>query len=149
MILSHFSEKPFRFNPKQTYISVDSFKPVGLWLSDESDHGWKQWCEGQEWNLKAFKYQTDFTVIDFSNWLALTTKKKVLEFGEEFKHEGRKFSELWGIDWPRVQKQFDGILISPYQWSLRHNRETSWYYGWDCSSACVWNLKTIEVVRER
>jgi hypothetical protein len=25
-------------------------------------------------------------------------------------------------------------------------RETFWYYSWDCASACIWNLSAVEPV---
>lgn len=59
MKLSHFSAKPFTFNPKQTYVNeLFWIKPSGLWLSDESEYGWKQWCTNEQWGLEGLKYET-------------------------------------------------------------------------------------------
>lgn len=149
MILSHFTAKPFVFRPRRKYKIESSrfppMKPRGLWLSDEKDFGWKQWCDEQQWNLSSLVHRTDFVVLDNSQWLVLDNAQKILEFTREFKIPDEKFAVLRSIDWARVQKEYAGILISPYQWSLRFHAETFWYYGWDCASACVWNLKTVKV----
>lgn len=43
-----------------------------------------------------------------------------------------------GIDWTVIAEEYDGIEIAPYQWSRRSDTHTSWYYGWDCASGCLW-----------
>ena len=49
------------------------------------------------------------------------------------------------VDWREVAARWDGISITPYQWSCRHELDRAmWYNGWDCASACVWNLNAIE-----
>ena len=37
-----------------------------------------------------------------------------------------------------------GIIISPYQWDCRLALESGWYYGWDCSSGCIWDISCIQ-----
>lgn len=55
MILTHFTPQPFKLNIAMDYGRVHWGKPTGLWLSDESDHGWKKWCEGNDWSLDDLK----------------------------------------------------------------------------------------------
>ena len=52
------------------------------------------------------------------------------------------------IDWAEVASKYDGIIISPYQWSLRLDMEMMWYYGWDCASGCIWNISAIKELKE-
>lgn len=33
------------------------------------------------------------------------------------------------IDWPQVAQHYDGIIIAPYCWEMRLDREAGWYYG--------------------
>lgn len=46
--------------------------------------------------------------------------------------------------WEEISSQCDGIMIAPYQWDMRLHTLFFWYYGWDCSSGCIWNLDCIE-----
>lgn len=40
---------------------------------------------------------------------------------------------------------YDG---APYQWECRLDRDTFWYYSWDCASACIWNLQAVRPLVE-
>lgn len=149
MRLSHFSAQPMKFDPARTYLApLDEgtlwSKPHGLWLSDETEHGWQKWCEAEKWNLDGFKHRLDFE-CDTSRWLVLNTQRKVVAFTDKY---GRLDLGRYMADWAPVQAEYGGILISPYQWGLRLSDKAPWYYPWDCASACVWDLSTVELVRE-
>lgn len=141
VILSHFGRRPLEFNAGRKYHPVNNFKPLGLWLSDEKDHGWAAWCRGEDWNLDGLKHESKF-ICDTSRWAVLDSAFKIVEFTE--KYHLVKYGFYSEIDWRRVEKKFAGILISPYQWSLRMDDRVHWYYGWDCASGCVWDLTTVE-----
>lgn len=146
MTLVHYSAEPFAFDPERTYPYRDHFKPVGLWLSVEgNDDGWAEWCRGEEFNIDGLTHCTVFELTPDANVLRLSTPDDV-----------RRMTRLYGValysggrreyvDWSRVRKQYDGVVISPYQWECRHDRDTHWYYSWDCASACVWNLRAIRL----
>lgn len=155
MKLHHYTQKPFLFNPKQGYRpcgSEPNFKPVGLWLSDCSNgDGWKDWCESSQWNLQGVLYKTEF-ICDIKDWFFLGTTKDILDFTDEYYVRNPGDNKLIStikrecIDWPRVMREAKGIIITPYNWECRHR--LMWYYGWDCASACVWDLSTVEPVDE-
>lgn len=147
MILYHYTGTPFSFNPTRSYspeACEPYFKPVGLWLSDCSTGlGWKEVCERSEWNLAGVQHRTSF-ICDISKWKVLRTTDDIVSFTEEFlvgPHAPFK-----SIDWSRVMREYPGILITPYNWECRH--QFTWYYGWDCASACVWDLSTIKLLKE-
>lgn len=144
--LSHFSSTPFIFNPSTIYgpIHRHDYKPRGFWLSDETDYGWAKWCKDQNWGVPGLQFETLFE-CDISNWLYLDSMEKLLKFTHEYKVIDTDLSILGLIEWRRVQSHFSGILITPYQRSCRLHMETHWYYGWDCASACVWDLSTIRI----
>jgi hypothetical protein len=52
---------------------------------------------------------------------------------------GKKYKDGTGIDWPAVAKDYDGIEIkyNVHGW----NKSIGWYYVWDISSGCIWNVK--------
>jgi hypothetical protein len=140
MILSHFSYEPLKFDSSRTYETLKiSFKPNGFWLSDETQYGWKEWCENACYG--STEYKTDFQV-DLKNILVLDTDEKILEFSKThlIKNEERSvfvFDDDF-IDWEKVINKYDGILISPYSKILGY--KLCWYNSWDCASICVWNL---------
>lgn len=152
MILSHFSKEKFEFDPKWDYSDSKKrgsrMKPGGLWLSDESDYGWKQWCESAEFRLDYFAYKTDFE-IDLKDVVVLDTDEKFIKFNEEFSHPYiAGFRDIKRIEWRSISDRYKGVVISPYRWSLRLELGMSWYYGWDCASACIWDLSAVTPVTE-
>jgi hypothetical protein len=114
-------------------------KPKGLWY--EVDGDWECWCTSEEFRIDEFKFvhRVDLGVAKI---LRLTTPEMIDEFTFEFgihpdwSGDARFFYE---IDWPNVAEDFDGIEIAPYQWERRLELSTSWYYGWDCASGCIWS----------
>lgn len=42
-----------------------------------------------------------------------------------------------------IGARYDGIVITPYVWSMRLDRSAFWYYGWDCASGCIWNASAV------
>ncbi len=154
-ILSHFTEEWFRFDPGLGYLKMSALtdphvmKPAGLWLSDESDYGWESWCEEQEFRIESLQHRTDFK-INLNTVLVLSTDREVRNFDQKYKKvipapiEGGYIPSFSIIDWDRVRDEYSGILITPYSYSdLRY--DLLWYNGWDCSSACIWDLSVLEV----
>jgi hypothetical protein len=138
VILSHFSSDPFELDRTRTYTQMPHFKPIGLWLSDESGFGWKQWLTEQDWLLANLAYETQFEV-DTTNVLMITTDQALDDFTNKYT---KQVGLCEDIDWEQVASEYDGIIISPYSWACRLKHR--WYYTWDCASGCIWNLQIIE-----
>lgn len=156
MRLVHFSAKPFNilgcgvlWGVEPTDNERPFFKPHGLWVSDEDDFGWRAWCTGEQWGLKTLKHAYDITLKKDANILYLRTPEEIDAFTEKWKYAmpGVGLDNFY-INWPEVRKLYDGIIITPYQWSRRLDGNSSWYYSWDCASGCIWNLSCIESVTE-
>lgn len=156
MILYHFTAEPFVFDPTRTYDQNTATrgygKPVGLWLSDETeDDGWKSWCTGEEWALGNLEHATAFELVEGHNVLLIHTDEALVAFQAEYGIPDPHFEQLFpkggnhyrGIDWPRVTAEYDGILITPHLWGSRF--DMLWYSGWDCASGCFWNLDAVRV----
>ena len=133
-------ERPFTFDPTRTYDQVEyDMKPKGFWLSVDDD--WRRWCkdEQMEWadvDPIAFDLNTDACL-----WL--DTPEAIDRFHAE--HHTDHFRREYYIDWRPVSADYAGIIIAPYQWSRRLNGP-SWYYSWDCASACIWDLSALRVI---
>ena len=115
-----------------------SYKPEGLWVSDESAFGWRDWCHIQEYPCGTVG--TPIELLPGHNVLILRTVDEVLAFSKEFK------STVGIVDWVRAAQHYDGIVITPYQPNLRLTEETYWYYGWDCASGCIWRPQFVSIV---
>lgn len=148
MILSHYSREPLELDAARLYEQPErESKPRGLWLSDDSDFGWREWCEAEDFNLGGIRHRSCWQ-LDTSRVLVLSTPQQLFEFTERFRnpHPGMRFISNYCLNWAEVAGEWGGILITPYQWSARLDDRVSWYYGWDCASACVWDLSLVRRV---
>lgn len=150
MILHHYSEKPFVLDRSRKYdfkqSSTDYFKPQGLWLSDEKDFGWNEWCRGQEFGLERLQFET-LIEIDMERVIHISNDDDLLIFDSlwnELIFPGGTY--LKKIDWKGVKDTYAGILISPHLSTMRF--DLSWYSSWDCASGCIWDLSIITKVSE-
>lgn len=140
--LTHFSADPFTLDPDRAYEqSASKIKPAGLWLSVDGDDDWPSWCLGEGFRVGALTHRTALQLVPDARVLWLSTPDDVLAFG--VKYGGEMTREFLWVDWPQVATDWDGLVIAPYQWSLRLDPRTHWYYGWDCASGCVWNLAAL------
>jgi len=163
--LFHYSEYPLEKLDKEFHNGRNGCfyfrsKPVGFWISVEDyedDQTWKTWCEAEEFGLERLAYRYLVTLSNEAKILHLKTSKDILDFGLEYqgneqgsftnfmKEHGRDpYPYVYEIRWEEVIKKWDGIIIAPYDWSLRLNSETMWYYSWDCASGCIWNIEAIK-----
>src|ERR1017187_6794495 len=152
MNLYHYSAKPFTLDNERIYTQdVSNFKPRGLWLSAEEgtrdDLGWKQWCEGEEYNVEGLAHRTKISLRS-AEILIIDDADALDAFTSAYRLTGSPRDTLRAIDWSRVVARYDGILIAPYIWERRMTPHTFWYYCWDCASACIWNSRVLEVDRE-
>jgi hypothetical protein len=120
-----------------------AMKPDGLWLSDEADdESWSRWCADQmpSWIDGAYAYRV--TLSASANILTLDRTASVRAFAAEYGEPLARFhGAITSIYWGRVAESWDGIAITPYSYASQG--ELSWYYGWDCASACVWRASAI------
>ncbi len=159
-ILTKYSKEDFKFDPDKKYCSRAlenlhylNIKPAGMWLSDDSDYGWPKWCEEQEFNLEGLTIKKTFEITDISKILVLDTDEKIIAFNKKYTisfpdYDSKLFKFLAYLDWKRISKEYAGVLISPYSWELRLAPGFMWYYGWDCASACVWDLSVLKEITE-
>lgn len=142
MRLVNFSDEPIQFDPNRAYTTFETglFKPSGLWLSNEDDYGWKEWCRDNGFMQDCFAYEQEFELTPDNNVLIITEEHEFLAFEKKY---GVAMTPMHtSIDWNRVRDDYDGIIIPHYFWQFRLDH--IWYYGWDCASGCVWNLKAIK-----
>jgi len=152
MQLKHYSTHPIREldlhkKPKSVELNPLWMKPRGLWVSIEDGYGWKDWCTSEEFNLFGLRFEHEVILKDKNNILYLNTPEEIINFSKLYKDTDEVSLRLRRegyIDWSKVKRDYQGLIISPYQWSCRLEIETFWYYGWDCASGCLWDLDCIE-----
>lgn len=155
MRLVHFSERHVPFirdaeQPSELLLLGCYTKPIGFWVSDEDEYGWKTWCESEQFGLDRFSHVHDVRLKENHNILHLKSGEDIDAFTEEYKSDlsdiyGKELA-LCGINWQAVSAKYNGLLITPYIWERRHDLKSNWYYGWDCASACIWRAS--EAVEE-
>lgn len=148
MILEHYTPHPLVFDTKRAYINTRHDKPAGFWVSVRGEDDWPSWCRGEGFREDYLSYCSVVTLEDYANILILGNVDEIRAFAKEFGNPppGWRLGPGYYIDWESVQKKYDGIIITPYQWSIRLDSEFSWYYGWDVASGCIWNLDAIKTI---
>jgi hypothetical protein len=142
--LHHYSKSVVARVVSRTQQIDDYFKPIGFWVSDDIDgEGWANWCRGEDFNLGSLAFRRLVRIAPDANLLWLKSIECIDEFTERFERsEARPFSYNH-IDWPAVAREYQGILITPYQWERRLSDHSRWYYSWDCASGCIWDAEAV------
>jgi hypothetical protein len=143
--LLHYCAKPTAFDLQREYpAGLRADKPHGLWLSVEGKDDWESWCRDAEFELDSLALKYELVLRPDANILRIGSLYQLDDFDHEF-GTGDRDRHVSGIDWTTVRSRWDGIIISPYLWGRR--LELMWYYGWDCASGVIWNLRSVEAIR--
>lgn len=145
----HTSRRPLHKVRDVAQSGVDSpraplGKPLGLWYGVGS--AWLDWCRSEmpHW-IGRYTYAL---AVRPEKLLAIRTVDELFDFTERF-HRAPQWAQGFGlacrlyINWPLVAEQWDGIEIAPYLWPARLDPRSSWYYGWDCASGCIWRASAV------
>ena len=144
MKLTHHPQRtadPWTFDPTRAYPPEHpTMKPNGLWLSADGD--WERWCRDEDFGVDTFDQPgAEFTLVSPDKVLILASVGDIDRFHDDFIAQ---FADQYRIDWAQLADKWSGILIAPYQRTRRFGH-TSWYYPWDCASACIWDLSVLAV----
>jgi hypothetical protein len=120
--------------------SVPFTKPAGIWFSAEGKDDWPHWCRAEKFRTDKLSNVYKISLAAGTQLLRLEGAAELDAFTDGFGRPGRYG---WFINWPSVAEAYQGIIIAPYLWSRRLNPRTSWYYGWDCASGCIWDASAI------
>lgn len=144
MKLIHYSPKPLT-EVRDARNTVPDLKPNGLWVSVEGEDDWPSWCRSEGFATDRLGCETEIILRPDAKILHLQTALDLLDFTRRHVVQSERYCA--DIDWPHVASEYDGIVIAPYQWSLRLDHRTNWYYGWDCASGCIWRSRAVAQVR--
>lgn len=152
MTLLHYTRDPLVFDPSRKYKQGESyFKPVGFWVSaGEEGADWKRWCVGEHFSIDRLCAVSQVQLRRDHGCLVLRDVADLYAFTREYvvrPGSSEYYQYTRTINWPRVVRDYPGILIPEYIWSCRLDDRVSWYYPWDAASGCIWDLSSIESVR--
>jgi hypothetical protein len=102
--------------------------------------------------IENLTYSYEVILNDNSNILYIETVEQLYTFTKKYPMKTKGYDaddDTHQLNWFQVKKEYQGIIISPYQWDCRMAMESCWYYGWDCSSGCIWDLKCIKEFTKR
>lgn len=146
--LHHYSDKPVVLDRACRYESSGAYKPPGLWVSVPGEDDWPAWCRAEDFCVEKLAVAHRVTLAAEANVLLLTTAKELDAFATKFGHVPEHMRQLSfkyaEIDWAAVARSWQGLVIAPYQHSRRFTYH--WYYGWDCASGVLWDLRAVASV---
>lgn len=146
--LYHFTDNPnWKLDRSISYIQIQNYKPDGLWLSDENidngQSGWYQWCINNEFMLNNLTYKYK-VIVNIEKICVISNINQLLSFDKKYKQKNKKIV-FPKINWEIVSKDYNGIVITPYQY---RNLELMWHSLWDVSSGCIWDLDSIVDIKK-
>lgn len=147
MDLRHYASEALELDRARQYGQASGdYKPNGFWVSVLGERDWPSWCMDEGFALDSLGAEHEVVLSESANIRLIESVDGLDEFFEAYRTALYPGDERRGaINWAMVAEDYDGILITPYQYGRRLN--AMWYYGWDCASGCIWNLDAIESVR--
>lgn len=119
-------------------------KPSGLWVSDDADFGWLDWCVGEGFRLHQLAARWSVVLCAPAQILWLTTSADLDAFTQRYgRLVGDSPLQCPVVDWAAVAADHAGVVVTPYQWTRRLHPPTMWYYGWDAAGGCIWDPAVI------
>lgn len=145
----HYSDRAVERLVVAQQTSMPWHKPFGFWISHESRDGWLEFCRGSNLDGERLRFRHEVEIAADAYLLHIETAPEMLDFTERYGVVlGDKLDDVYlrMIDWHHVALDYQGIVIAPYQYPMRYDLRTLWYYPWDCASGCIWNPEAISIV---
>jgi len=175
----HYSDMPDQivmYDAEQEEGVTDRIygKPKGLWITPEyAENNWYDWCVSEDFlkaelnfihelsikpEAKLLRLESISDIDAFTKEYAFSAMERVRSFMDDLtilsdtKTKEYVSKRRDGVDWPRLAKEYQGILIPTYIWERRLSFKgppADWYYTWDCASGCIWSADAIEKITLR
>jgi hypothetical protein len=145
MRLVHYSATP-ELAPRSVREQPTDHKPKGLWVSDDAaEITWRKWCATENHEPGRLKHRFAVQLAADIHILILRSADDIDIFGARYglacsDRPDRKSD----VDWARVARTLQGIIITPYVWQRRRADQSYWYRAWDCACGCIWDADAIK-----
>ena len=134
----HYGHTKFDKSVFNQIKNVDcSTKPKGgLWASDvESEHGWKEWCNENEFRDCDKENSFTFTLSDNAKILYIESVNDLQSLPKGKDKFGLNFSSWCLLDFEKLEETYDAVEVSiSSDFDLYYK-----LYGWDCDSIVIMN----------
>ena len=145
----HLAHHPLTYVVQRPWVQDRGMKPEGFWYG--VGDGWLRFLQqGGAPIRKLYARHVHALRLDLTRVARLTTVAEVRAFHEKYRdqHAHDAYSKIV-LDWRKVERDFAGIEIAPYQYALRFDHKVFWYYPWDVASGCLWDVDVIKRVEYR
>jgi len=119
---------------------------MGLWASPvDTDWGWKDWCESEQWSCSDMNLHFYFTLSDSAKIFEVHSEDDILPYLiSTGTPTFTKTSIGDGIDFDRIFREgYDGMELFI---SEDYSMHDGVFNVWDCDSIVVWNPDVIQEV---
>ena len=145
---------------RSPFCDVKPDPKTAIWASPKyAKHGWKDWCEEEQFKTGSLDEHFTFELSDEAKILLIDSEESMHELQpfltvhpalaeldksdiSEILKEARKtgFGQMLRLDFEKMAKAgFDGMEIS-----ISKYPQLYWFlYSWDVDSICIWNPKVI------
>ena len=134
----HYGHTKFDKSMFNKIKNVDcSTKPKGgLWASDvEAEHGWKDWCEAEEFRDCKEENSFSFVLSDNAKILYIESVNDLESLPKGKDKFGLNFSSWYLLDFEKLAETYDAVEVSiSSDFDLYYK-----LYGWDCDSIVIMN----------
>ena len=134
----HYGHTKFDKSMFTKIKNVDcSTKPKGgLWASDvEAEHGWKEWCNENEFRNCDKENSFTFTLSDDVKILYIESVNDLQSLPKVDDKFGINFSSWILLDFEKLAEIYDAVEVSiSSDFDLYYK-----LYGWDCDSIVIMN----------
>ena len=139
-------KKNFVLDKSILYKQRNTMKPIGLWYQiKDSGYEWEE----LDWGKYVYEVKVDTKCI-----YTIKNYKELLDFNKKYSIVHTDYSI---INWIKLSKDYCGFEIKNYN-KLKsyinevNNKKNSidlftWFYTFDFSSGCVWDLKALKNIK--
>lgn len=129
-------------------IRNDWVKPKGgLWTSPvNSDWGWKQWCESNEFRLESLQYSYKLELLDNARLLIIDSLDDLLRLPFRNDLPIHQIISSKYLDFELLKKSYDAIWLTKKGQGETHLSRPINLYGWDCECVLIMNKKCFKVL---
>ena len=144
----HYGHKKFDMNKFEKIRNrASANKPFGgLWASDvESEFGWKDWSECNDFNISSLKDFFRFTITPEARILVIDDTKVPVPERKGFPDEPVELMKfLYPIlpDFEKISREYD-VIDFRYSDGFGLDRK---FYTWDCDCVLIMNPNVISII---
>jgi hypothetical protein len=146
--LRHYCDEPLERIRSVTQVDTrDGFKPAGLWVSAVGRDDWAAWCKAERFRDIGRQMAFDLELAPEHRILVMPARMTLEAFTRRYGFRrtlGDHTMRDPNISWEAVARDWQGLVIAPYQWAYR--TDLLWYYPWDCASGCIWDADAVKAI---